>query len=209
MVSIDGRYIFFTSNRSGKETILRMDIDGRNIKQLISGEGFPVPSPDGKWVFYSLRDPTTKAAFWKVPVEGGEPVLINGPRGINGPPLVSPNGKDIATGYWDGELDLTAGIAIFPIEGGQPIKRLNLQLHVDSEANTAMWGWALNGRALLYIDDNLANIWSHPIDGSKPTRLTDFQGDELFYFAYSRDGKWLAVARGRVTEDVVMITDSQ
>jgi hypothetical protein len=37
--------------------------------------------------------------------------------------------------------------------------------------------------------------------------LTDFIGDKIFNFAWSRDGKWLALARGRVAEDVVLISD--
>ncbi|HEX6730260.1 MAG TPA: protein kinase, partial [Pyrinomonadaceae bacterium] len=198
-VSNDGKYIFFMSVRSGKSYIWRMDVNGGNKKRLTNMEGFlPFPSLDGRWVFYSSMDPANVSVL-KVPIDGGEPVLINSPRGLNSGPLISPNGKEIAVGYWDGELDPSAGIVIFPIEGGQPIKRLNIQVHLDSEAAASPWGWALNGRALLYIGDNRDNIWSQPIDGSKPTRLTDFQGDELFHFAYSPDGKWLAVARGRVT----------
>lgn len=205
-VSNDGKYIFFTSSHSGKRHIWRMDVDGGNKKQLTNMEGvFPFPSPDGRWVFYSSVDPVD-VVFWKVPVDGGEPVLINSPRGLNSAPLISPSGKEIAATYWDVELDQSAGVVIFPIEGGQPTRRLNI--HLDFEGIASVWAWALDGRALIYIDNDRANIWSQPSDGSKPTRLTDFQGDELFHFAYSRDGNWLAVARGRVTEDVVMITAS-
>jgi len=41
----------------------------------------------------------------------------------------------------------------------------------------------------------------------RPVQVTDFQGDQFFNFDYSRDGKWLAVARGRVTDDVVLISE--
>jgi hypothetical protein len=37
--------------------------------------------------------------------------------------------------------------------------------------------------------------------------LTDFKTDQTFSFAWSRDGKLLALARGTQTSDVVMITD--
>jgi hypothetical protein len=40
-------------------------------------------------------------------------------------------------------------------------------------------------------------------------RLTDFSTDSIFYFAWSRDGKQLALARGTVTHDVVLISNFQ
>jgi len=182
-----------------------MDIDGGNQKQLTDQPGaVPVPAPDGRWVFYNSAG-GPKPAFLKVPVDGGESVLITAPPGLNSSVTISPNGKQIATPYWDEQLDRPGGVMIFPSEGGAPSKRLKITF--DPEAMAGAFVWALDGQALLSIDDDRANIWSQPIDGSKPTRLTDFQGDELFNFAYSRDGNWLAVARGRVTEDVVMFTE--
>ena len=206
-VSNDGRYIFFSSFRSGKNRIWRMDVDGGNKRQLTNIEGIiPYPSPDGRWVFYRSTS-QIKVDFWKVPVDGGESILLTTPQGVNGAPLISPDGRHFAVFYWDGNLDPPGGVAIVPSEGGPPSRRFQINFDYESLA----WGatWALDGRALLYIDGTRANIWSQPMDGGKPIRVTDFQGDELLNFAYSRDGNWLAVARGRVTEDVVMITDSK
>ncbi len=45
------------------------------------------------------------------------------------------------------------------------------------------------------------------MDGGEPVQLTDFQGDQVFNFDYSPDDKWLSIARGRVTGDVVLISD--
>src|SRR5262249_8880971 len=53
VVSRDGRYIVFTSNRTGTAQVWRMDIDGRNQKQLTFGDGqnesaqFAAISPNG------------------------------------------------------------------------------------------------------------------------------------------------------------------
>ena len=115
------------------------------------------------------------------------------------------DGKQIAMSYYDETLIPAAGLIILPIEGGPPTKRFKLLL--DYEGFGRRFRWMLDGSAVLYIDDRRANIWSQPINGGEPTQLTDFQGDELFDFAYSPDGNWLAVARGKVTEDVLMITD--
>jgi len=39
--------------------------------------------------------------------------------------------------------------------------------------------------------------------------MTDLKGDQIFNFANSQDGKRLALARGRVTDDVLLISDSR
>src|SRR5262249_12154593 len=58
IVSADGRYVVFTSNRGGARQIWRMDIDGRNQRQLTSSESeretaqYPALSPDGAQVFF-------------------------------------------------------------------------------------------------------------------------------------------------------------
>ena len=67
--------------------------------------------------------------------------------------------------------------------------------------------WTVDGRALTYIDtkDGVSNIWAQPIDGSAKRQLTNFASDLIFFYAWSRDGKQLAIARGSVTKDVILI----
>ena len=88
----------------------------------------------------------------------------------------------------------------FPFDGGEPTKRFGITLVLH---------WSSDGSAILYVDSNLSNIWSQPVAGGPPIQMTDLQGDQIFNFAYSQDGKWLALARGRVTDDVLLIGDSR
>jgi hypothetical protein len=53
----------------------------------------------------------------------------------------------------------------------------------------------------------VANIWRQPIAGGPPRKVTDFTQDQIFRFAYSHDGKQLALARGTQSSDVVMISN--
>ena len=92
-------------------------------------------------------------------------------------------------------------MALIPFEGGEPVKLLDISgffVH-----------WSHDGRALQYIDSRggSSNLWSQPIDGGPPKQLTDFRGDTLFSFAWSTDGKQLAVSRGVDAEDVVLINN--
>lgn len=148
-------------------------------------------SSDSQWVVYSAL-PT--GYLWKVPIDGGEPVRVTD---YYVPAVaVSPDGKWNAVGYWDKE---GIKIAIIPFEGGEPIKTLDIWSRVS---------WTPDGRALAYIDPrDPSNISSLPLDGGPPRKLTDFKSDRIFSFAWSRDGKQLALARGTLSNDVILISD--
>ena len=204
-ISPAGRHIVFHSVRGGQTNIWRMDLDGGNLKQLTNGKTnvFPDLSPDGRWVVYASSDSgESHPTLWKVPVDGGEPVRLTDVT--TNMPAVSPDGKHIASFYWDERASPTQGVMVIPFAGGQPVKRFNI---VPDAINGFALRWSPDGRALLYLDDQLSNIWSHPLDGGKPVQLTNFQGDRIFNFAWSPDGQWLALARGRVIDDAVLISD--
>jgi len=43
------------------------------------------------------------------------------------------------------------------------------------------------------------------MNGTPPKQLTDFTSERIFWFAFSRDGKQLALSRGTQTSDVILI----
>jgi Tol biopolymer transport system component len=69
--------------------------------------------------------------------------------------------------------------------------------------------WTVDGRNLTYIkDDNgVSNIWNQPLSGGPPQRITSFKSGRIFNFNWSHDGKYLALARGSMSGDVVLIRD--
>jgi WD40 repeat protein len=75
------------------------------------------------------------------------------------------------------------------------------------------WGprtvaWTPDGR-LTYVENarGVGNVWQLPLDGTPPRQLTRFLTDRVIAFAWSPDGTKLAAARGKMTSDVVLITD--
>jgi hypothetical protein len=60
---------------------------------------------------------------------------------------------------------------------------------------------------LLYLDtrDGVSNIWSQPLAGGRPTQATKFSEGLIHRFAYSRDGKQLAVVRPFDSSAAVLI----
>jgi serine/threonine protein kinase len=201
VVSPDGRYVVFVSDRKDvRHNLWRVDIDGGNPKQLTGGsyDRNPVFSPDGRWIIYASMG-GKQPNLWRVSIDGGETVKLTDKFSVS--PAVSPDGKTIACYYWDEKPETPLGIALIPFEGGQPIKMLNLPSPVVR--------WTPDGSALTYIDSRsgVGNIWSQPIDGGKPTQLTNFKSDLIFAFDWSRDWKQLACSRGIMTSDVILFNN--
>lgn len=200
-VSPDGRSVAFVSSRDGGNLhIWRMDIDGGNQRRLTNHayENTPSFTPDGRWVLYSEAG----SGIWKVPAEGGPPVLILGNAHT---PSVSLDGSLIACFYRDDKSHAAGGIALVSTEGGPPVKIFDEPEGISSPTIR----WTADGRALVYAAtrDGVSNLWTLPLDGSPPRRLTDFTSDLIFNFAWSRDYKQFALARGQITEHVVLIGD--
>jgi len=207
-VSPDGRYIVFASDQSGHPNVWRMDIDGRNLTRLTTGafEAMPYCSPDGQWVFYTSM--ASGVSLWKVPIDGGETAQLTNmwSRGA----VVSPDGKLMVCWCREDQQSSQIKIGIFPIEGGYPVKLFPVQRSARPPVPAPNYlRWSPEGDAILYLDtrDGISNIWSQPLSGEAPTQITDFKTDRIFSFDWSRDGKQLAVARGRQSSDIVEITD--
>jgi hypothetical protein len=84
-----------------------------------------------------------------------------------------------------------------------------LSAHEDAGSFIDTPAFEVEARALTYIvtKNGVSDIWAQPIDGGPPKQLTDFTSDMIFSYAWSRDGKKLALARGSKTSDVVLISD--
>jgi serine/threonine protein kinase len=206
-VSPDGRYIVFVSDRTGTDQIWRIDSDGGNPQQLTTVDGSTLPtfSQDGKWVVYSSVA-SGKPSTWKVPLEGGTSVQVTTVQTPGA--VVSPDGKLLASSYWNEQVNPQRWeIALISYADGQVVKTLAAPPTAFAEEGAITLRWTSDGRGLAYLDNSggFSNIWVLPIDGSKPVQLTDFKAERLFWFALSRDGKQVAVARGTWNSDVFLI----
>jgi eukaryotic-like serine/threonine-protein kinase len=205
-VSADGRYIVFASGRTGTVHIWRINIDGSDPQQLTNGpgEGWPECSPDGKWVVY-VSYASGPPNLWKVPIEGGDPVPVTGM--ISDVPAISPDGKLIAFRSVDAAQQRKR-ISVISFEDGRLIKTFDIQPTTMMKGDYKVLRWTPDGGGLAYIDTRTGadNIWARPLDGSPERQLTDFKSEQIFRFAWSRDGKYLAVTRGAMMKDVILIS---
>jgi|CXWL01.1.fsa_nt_gi Tol biopolymer transport system component/DNA-binding winged helix-turn-helix (wHTH) protein len=205
-VSRDGRFIFFGSDRGGRYNIWRIDADGSGSKQLTytSDNFYPYPTPDGTWVVFQRE--VLESRLWKVPTDGGEPVPLSDTRAVR--PVVSADGKMIAYTYLEPGLEGSRwSIGVMSAEGGSRIKRFDLPATVMPSERVVRWS-ADGGIAFPNSPGGGSDIWLQPLNGRPARQLTNFKGEQIVAFDWSVDGSSLAIARGAITSDVVLINNS-
>jgi len=201
-VSPDGRYIFFTSDRSGNFNIWRVDANGSNLRQLTSGEGefYPQSTPNGEWIIFQRGD--VEPTLWKVPSAGGNEVQVTRTRAWR--PAVSADGQMVAYHYLDSDLNKW-GIGMVSFPEGARVKRFDFPPTVSSR----FVRWSPDRQAIAYVNSTggVSDIWLQPISGGPAKPLTSFKAEQILAFDWSRDGHSLALVRGVGTSDVVLIED--
>jgi Tol biopolymer transport system component len=199
-----GKYFVFRSaGRSGKVSVnlWRMDTGGSNLKQLTFGssESEPECSRDGQWVFYTDRG--DNQAIKRVSVEGGQPeTLIK--EGI-GAWALSPDGKTIVS-LEVRELDHRLVLNFYSIED----KRTNYH-DLDQRASAPL-GYAPDPKAVVYVvrQKGVDNLWEQLLDSSPARQLTHFNAERILRFRFSPDGTKIALERGHVDSDAVLLRDT-
>jgi TolB protein len=181
-----------------------MNLDGSNVKQLTDKEDYPLAiTPDSKSILFSSWR-TTKMSLWRTSIDGGEPVQISNLFINTG--SISPDGKLIACHYRDENPNSPEKLILLPIEGGAPVKTLDLLPTTGGAPE-----WSPDGKSLIVADNRTgtSNLWSLPLDGGPMKQLTDYKPDYIFTFdrQWSGDGKLMAMSRGTVTSDVILISD--
>jgi serine/threonine protein kinase/Tol biopolymer transport system component len=206
-VSPDGQYLVFSSDRSGTLHLWRADKDGGNAKQLTngSGEDWPTFSPDGRSVVYTVTGGADRFTLWKVSIDGGQPVRLTEKLSLQS--SISPDGKQIACGY-RADTRSPWKLVLFPSDGGQPQQSFAVAATVELPM---VMRWTPDGRAVTYIDtrNGVSNLWLQPISGGPARQLTNWTEQQIFSFAWSRDGKRIVAARGSRKDDIVLIRDAR
>jgi len=192
------------------QQLWRLNIATGELRQLTSAEKIdyePSCSPDGKWVVYEGQGTDGMSHIFKIPSEGGNPMELA--KGSLGAPSVSPDGVSVAYTKYEGQgASAKTKIIIQKLDGGTPVKEID----VPSAYNLADLGWAPDGHALTYVHNtagNLQNLYMEPLAGGPPVQLTHFDSEPgvVSAYAWSRDGKKLAITRAKYNDtDVVMFS---
>jgi len=196
-----GRYVVFrTIGRSGgaEANFWRIDSNGTNLKRLTFGinQGSPACSNDGKWLYY--LDAAENHFLKRIPIDGGSPETIIKSPAI--PYALSPDGKTVVT-FEARESDHTSILVSYSLEDG---KKSAFEFDPRGLADIAFMP---SGKAIAYVvrEKGVDNLWVQPLDGSARRQLTRFTSERISGFAFSKDGRQLAVGRWHADSDAVLL----
>jgi len=116
---------------------------------------------------------------------------------------LSPDGKEVAYVAFSNDMSVPNRLKVVPAEGGAVLYEL------DWPVFAAEPHWSPSGKAVQYVrtQESVSNIWEQNLSGGPPKQITNFTSGLIFGFDWSPDGKQLALTRGSVSSDVVMISN--
>ena len=200
VVSPDGRYVVFHSDRTGADHLWRMNSDGSNQVQLTNGyaERNAAISSDGRWVYYNTP---TDLKLWKVATEGGEPVKLIDQYALY--PSVSPDGKLIA--YYQ----ISNGPRKYSITLGR-VEDMKTVLHISLAPGSwisARLHWDAGSTSVTYAveHEGKVNLYEQSLSGGPPRQVASFKAEDEFDFSWSPDHTKLAYTSSKWNHDIVLI----
>jgi len=200
----DGSVVYQTFQ--GEHTsIWRMAADGSNAHVVFS-DGDPITpacSPDSTWITFGRRGANQQTMAVRAPIDGTTPTqeLIANIAG-NGASYISPDGAMVAAFVWD-TASLGVRMTVVPATGGTALYSLRLPPAATS------FRWSPDSKSMQYslIRRGAGNIWDQPLIGGPPRQITSFTDRTIRDFDWSRDGEHLAVVRGTMGRDIVLMTN--
>jgi Tol biopolymer transport system component len=192
------RYVVFDSYRDGKIQLWRADPDGSNAVKLLDEVADSTCSPDGKWIFYNVKD-----TIYRMPSEGGAGTKVASVPGGGYSMRVSPDGNQVAFAYQEGSPVPVGKLGTVPATGG------TVQFVAQVPIGGRNMRWAPSGKALQYrlTRNGASNIWEQPLAGGEPYPITKFTSGLIFDFGWTAGGKQLLLAKGNQTSDVILISN--
>ena len=194
--------VFRRVNRGGSAVInlWRMDSNGGNLVRLTSGlnDREPACSPEGHWVYYV--DQAENRFVKRVPTEGGTAqVVVQSPIGLF---ELSPDGKWLASVEIREDHHL-----LYRLDSteGQPTR------HVEADQRIIAGPvFTPDSKSLVYVvrEKDVDNLWLQGLGGTERRPLTNFAKDIILRYAYSRDGKQIAIERGEYESDAYLFKDT-
>jgi Tol biopolymer transport system component len=189
-VSRDGSTIvFFDFEKLG---LFKIDAEGRGRVQLSRAGASSVVTPDGREVVSRTSGSITVS---RVDETGDVRDLVRAPMRQGGVDI-SPDGRWIAYPGFDGQNRQATIVC--------DLATCNSRRTLPPLTSPR---WMADGRSIAYVDTQTAtNIWVQPVDGGPPRQFTHFANDgrTIWDFAWSADGKRLAVGRARATNNIVL-----
>jgi len=200
----DGVFVF--SGWAGESGLMLWVFDRNGVRQLTNGERDVVQacSPDARWAYFYRRRGNEDIVM-RVPLTGGEPVAVSNLPKASDTVDLSPDGRLIALGTLPPGGQRKAVLALVDVEGRVAPRWLAPRQNLSG----ALIRFTPDGKAVAFTHHEATadNVWAQPLDGSPAKQLTHFPAEFIREFAWSPDGRQLALSRGHWDFDIVLLRD--
>jgi Tol biopolymer transport system component len=187
--------------------IYALDLAGGSPRQVTSGtaDQFQRCTPDGKeLIYFSFED----SSIHKIPMQGGKAeILVSRDGHPDNQFSITSDGKELVV-VMRAHVKEGPEINFLSIDTGEVTKRIPIADSADRFLITP------DGQNVAFVirERGVDNLWLQPAAGGKPSRLTDFHlarstSQGIQSYAWSPDGKRLAIARRLSKGDVVLLQD--
>lgn len=212
-VSPDGKWIFYSSNRGELADIYRIGIDGEKPKQVTfdkdESELFPQISPDSNWLYFIKKGKNTSAVWRKSLVsEKEEKITKENELSPANFLSISPDGKYLAFQNITQETNNQKAKGFFKvciISTDNPFEKRFFEI----KSSRPIASFSNDGKALEYTknDKDGSTIWRQEInENTEPKPILKEKNVRIFYFSHSEDGQNLALSKGNLIRDAVVLT---
>jgi Tol biopolymer transport system component len=194
--------VAFAAERNGLSGVWKLELGDGSYHLIAKAQGYvesPDCAPDGKQVAYTIWR-ANEASIWLASTEDSNRpphLLLHNARHA----VISPDGKLIAVETGDSNVEVGWRAAVYNLSDMKLIREFP-RVKTGSKLK-----WLPDGKALSYIvtdDQGTSNLWSQPLPGGPVEKLTSFREDQIFDYAWSRDGAQLVCLRGRVSSDAYL-----
>lgn len=199
-ISGDGRYIVFTSWRSGSNQLWRMDFDGKDPVQLTNGTESIFDGrllSDGTVVYKVFIEPYG----WVLAKKNTDDTITRLTDATVQTWDISPDEKHLVAVFHRPEKSGNNRIELLSMDGGAPFKVL------EAESLSRLIKWTSDGKSIAYVKDkaDVSEIVIQPIDGGKPRVVESIRSEKIAWFDWSPDGLRLVFTRVKSFGEAVQI----
>ncbi len=191
--------VYFNSRDGDIPNIWMTGPDGSGFRQVTASEDYnPSVSPDGKWLFFDSWRSGTQS-IWKLETVARDSGLLFREGAVES--CISPDGGLLTCRLYDTDTRRWRQ-AVIDTRTGETVAMFDLPLSAGEKPR-----WSPEGTKLHYIDTRggVSNIVSIDPKTGKTEPVTVFSSGRIYGFAWAKDGKNLAVARGQTSTDIVML----
>ncbi len=197
-----------------EDRIWRAKFDGSGAKEVKLGDALKISSPtvsyDDKWLYFVKRE-KDKDAIWRISLDGGNTELVYTAENFTPETFLtaSPDGKYLAFEYENREKIYVNGATSSRSRNFGFLNLLTRKIRIiEVPAHNSVLRWTNGGRSFDFpaLTQEGSAIYRKDIENdSEPTKVFELEGELIFRFDWSADGKDLLIGRGNVKMDLVTL----